>query len=119
MESEEIMQIINQQATSSMNRNQTHEFAQLKNKALDDKKIKEVSQEFESLFIEMMFKEMRKTINNKSTTEKESPGKEIFDDMLYTEYAKNTSKIGGFGLAKMIENSLNPQLQERSLYTYK
>ena len=113
------MQIVGQQASLAMNRSQTHEFAQLKNKALDDKKIKEVSQEFESLFIEMMFKEMRKTLDNKSLTGKESPGQEIFGDMLYTEYAKNTSKIGGFGLAQMIESSLNPQIQERSIYSYK
>lgn len=112
------MTIVNQQATLAMNRSKTHEFAQLKDKALDDKKIKEVAQEFESLFIEMMFKEMKKTLSNTSLSGEESTGQEIFGDMLYTEYAKESSKIGGFGLAKMIENSLKPQVQTRSIYKY-
>jgi len=97
---------INNQASFTMNRSQHHEFSHLKNKALDDNKIKEVSQEFESLFIEMMFKEMRKTINKADTFGVNNPGKDIFNDMLYSEYAKESSKIGGFGLATMIEKSL-------------
>jgi flagellar protein FlgJ len=101
-----------------MNRSQNHEFAQLKNKALDDKKIKEVAQEFESLFIEMMFKEMNKTLSKESLSGQDSPGKEIFGDMLYTEYSKEASKGGGFGLAKMIEDSLKPQVKPRSIYKY-
>ncbi|MGL5956568.1 MAG: rod-binding protein [Brevinema sp.] len=101
------MQIMNQQALISMNR--THEFSQLKNKALEDNKITEVAQEFESLFIEMMFKEMRKTLDNTDLSGINSPGKDIFNDMLYTEYSKETSKLGGFGLAKMIEDSLRTQ----------
>lgn len=113
------MKVVNQQMLSAMNRSQDHEFAQLKNKALEDKKITEVAQEFESLFIEMMFKEMRKTLNNNDLSGMNSPGKDIFNDMLYTEYAKESSKLGGFGLAKMIEQSLKPQAQPRSMYTYK
>lgn len=109
------MNIIDQQMSMSMNRTQNHEFAQLKNKALDDKKITEVAQEFESLFIEMMFKEMKKTLSNTSLSGVKSPGKDIFDDMLYTEYARETAKTGGFGLAKMVEQSLRPQIQPRSL----
>ncbi len=110
------MKVINQQLLSSMDRSQDHEFARLKNKALEDQKITEVAQEFESLFIEMMFKEMRKTLDNTSLAGEDSPGKEIFNDMLYTEYAKETSKIGGFGLAKMIEDSLRPQLDISKTY---
>lgn len=97
---------INNQVSFAMNRSQSHEFSQLKNKALDSSKMKEVSQEFESLFIEMMFKEMNKTINKVDIFGTNNPGKEIFNDMLCTEYAKETSKIGGFGLAHMIEQSL-------------
>ncbi len=108
------MKIVNQQMLSSMNRAQEHEFSALKNKALEDQKIKEVAQEFESLFIEMMFKEMKKTLNNTDIAGFESPGREIFGDMLYTEYAKETAKIGGFGLAQMIENSLRPTVQPRN-----
>ncbi|MGL4562516.1 MAG: rod-binding protein [Brevinema sp.] len=91
----------------SMNRSQDHEFAHLKNKAHDTKNTKAVAQEFEALFIEMMFKEMKKTVNNTSFLGKNNPGQEIFDGMLNTEYAKISSKTGGFGLANMIEKSLN------------
>ncbi|MGL4676698.1 MAG: rod-binding protein [Brevinema sp.] len=100
------MTIMNQQALASMNRSRDHEFSQLKNKTLEDNKITEVAREFESLFIEMMFKEMRKTLDNTDLSGVNSPGKDIFNDMLYTEYSKETSKLGGFGLAEMIEDSL-------------
>ncbi len=110
------MKITNQQILSSINRAQDHEFSMLKNKALEDQKIKEVAQEFESLFVEMMFKEMKKTLSGTDIAGIESPGREIFGDMLYTEYAKETVKVGGFGLAQMIEDSLKPKVQPRSIY---
>lgn len=93
-------------ATLSMNRTQDHEFAKLKQKAQDNK-IQEVAEEFESLFIEMMFKEMKKTVNKTSLFGENNASREIFDGMLNTEYSKLISQTGGFGLADMIKNSLN------------
>ncbi|MGL4387859.1 MAG: rod-binding protein [Brevinema sp.] len=98
---------MNDMSMLSMNRVQNHEFSELKNKAQDKKNTKAVAQEFESLFIEMMFKEMKKTISKTNVFGDANAGQEIFDSMLNTEYAKISSKNGGFGLATMIEQSLN------------
>ncbi|MGL4367423.1 MAG: rod-binding protein [Brevinemataceae bacterium] len=97
---------VSNQASLAIDRSRTHEFSELKNKSLDDNNLKEVAQEFESLFIEMMFKEMNKTIKKSQFSGAGSPGYDIFNDMLQTEYAKETSKTGGFGLASMITESL-------------
>lgn len=107
------MQINNLQSQIAVSRSQNHEFSQLKNKAQNPQKIKEVAQEFESLFVEQMFKEMKKTIKKTDLFNDNSSKNEIFDDMLITEYAKNASKTGGFGLAKMIEDSLKPKIPVR------
>ncbi|MGL4394840.1 MAG: rod-binding protein [Brevinema sp.] len=97
---------MNDMSMLSMNRAQNHDFSELKNKA-QGKDTKAVAQEFESLFIEMMFKEMKKTVTKTNVFGEANAGQEIFDSMLGTEYAKISSKTGGFGLADMIEKSLN------------
>ncbi len=64
------------------------------------------AQEFEGLFINMMLKAMRNTvergpINNGGFAE------EIFDDMLYEERAKTIARTAGFGLADTIYRQLS------------
>jgi flagellar protein FlgJ len=63
------------------------------------------AQEFEGIFINMMLKAMRSTvergpINNGGFAE------EIFEDMLYEERAKQMAKSAGFGLADAIYRQL-------------
>jgi peptidoglycan hydrolase FlgJ len=58
-------------------------------------------QEFESLFVNMMLKEMRKTVD-KSGLIDGGHGEEIFQDMLYDEYAKDMTKAANFGMADKI-----------------
>ena len=70
-------------------------------KEMSDKKLKDVSSEFESLFVNMLFKEMRKTIPKDQWLDG-GMKQEIFEDMLYSEYAKNFSKNGGLGLGDMV-----------------
>ncbi len=62
--------------------------------------------EFESYFLQMMFKEMRKTIS-KDGFIPTSRAQEIFTEMLDEQYAKNSAKAGGFGLAEMMERQLS------------
>lgn len=64
-------------------------------------KLKEASQEFEAFFINTLFKEMRKTIQEGGLTEK-SQATTTFEDMLDEEMSKTISKTGGLGLADMI-----------------
>ncbi len=70
-------------------------------KKMDDKKLKEVSQEFESLFLNQLFKEMRKTIPKDDWLDG-GLKQEIFEDMLYNEYSNNISKVGGIGLGNLV-----------------
>lgn len=64
-------------------------------------KLYEQCQEFESLFVQMMLKEMRATVN-KSGLIDGGYAEEIFDDMLYEERAKSMTRNAGFGLADQI-----------------
>jgi len=75
--------------------------------AAEDKKLREACQEFESFFMYLVMKEMRKTVPE---TELFHGGKaeEIFRDMLDEEMAKEMSKpsVGGFGLGQMLYQQL-------------
>lgn len=68
----------------------------------DEAEIKKACLEFETYFLQVMFREMRKTsfsgegIFSKSNTE------EIFQDMLDEEISRNSARAGGIGLADMM-----------------
>ena len=66
-----------------------------------------VSQEFEAIFIKQMLNVMRKSVA-KSGLMDGGMAEDIFEDMLYDEYAQNMAKTGSFGIADMIYNQLNP-----------
>ncbi|MCX7820329.1 MAG: rod-binding protein [Brevinematales bacterium] len=70
-------------------------------KKLDKKQILSVSREFESLFINQLFKSMRKTIQ-KSDWLNGGLKQEFFEDMLYEEYSKKIAHSGGIGLGDMV-----------------
>lgn len=72
----------------------------------DKEKLKNACQEFEGYFLQQLFKEMRKTIPDSGLLEK-STGRDIYEDWLYEEYAKNISKGRGFGLAEMLYKQLS------------
>lgn len=58
-------------------------------------------QEFESIFVNMMLTEMRKTVD-KSGLMDGGQAEDIFQDMLYDEYAKDMTKSANFGLADQV-----------------
>ena len=66
-----------------------------------------VSQEFEAIFIKQMLNVMRKSVA-KSGLMDGGMAEDIFEDMLYDEYAQNMAKTGSFGIADMIYKQLNP-----------
>ncbi len=77
------------------------DFKNILNKEVEKTQLKEVAQQFESLFVNMMFKSLRKNIN-KHRLIKENPAENIFTDMLYQEYSLQIAKSGQFGLAEQI-----------------
>lgn len=72
----------------------------------DLEKLKVASQEFEAYFVNTLFKEMRKTIQDGGLTEK-SQARETFEGMLDEEMSKLISKKGGFGIADLIYENMS------------
>jgi flagellar protein FlgJ len=73
------------------------------------KKVFDASVEFESIFVNMMLKEMRKTVP-KNGLITGGHAEEIFEDLLYDEYAKEISKNSSLGIAEQIYESLTRSL---------
>jgi len=75
-------------------------------KPKEDKELRKVSQEFESIFINMMFKQMRSSVF-KSDLLDGGMSKEIFEDMYYNEISKSAAKNNELGIAEMIYQQLS------------
>jgi flagellar protein FlgJ len=73
------------------------------------KKLYDASVEFESIFVKMMLKEMKTSIH-KSNLIHGGHAEEIFEDMLYDEYAKNISQNDSIGIAEQVYSSLSLSL---------
>ena len=75
----------------------------------EHEKLYEACQEFEALFIKQMLNAMRKTVTKTKLIDG-GMAEEIFEDMLYDEYAKKMAKTAGFGLADMLYRDLSPRV---------
>lgn len=94
------------------NKNNAENIKAKVNNAKDDKELKKACQEFESLFVHMLLKEMRSTVPEGGFIEK-STAREMFEDMYDQEIAKHISKTNdGVGLAKV----LYEQMKYRGVY---
>ncbi|MEW6620389.1 MAG: rod-binding protein [bacterium] len=93
--------------------NQANDFATALKNTQDKEKakarLKEVSYEMESIFINQLLKEMRKSIH-KTSLFHAGFSEEVFEDMLYDEYAKLMAKSDQFGLSKQIYDQLSKYL---------
>lgn len=69
-------------------------------------RLHDVTQQFEGVFIGMLFKEMRKTESDVTLTGKKSSGEKIFGEMLDDQRATALAKNGSFGLAQILEGQL-------------
>ncbi|MCX8097001.1 MAG: rod-binding protein [Spirochaetes bacterium] len=65
-------------------------------------KLREVAEEFEAIFVNMMLKEMRKSINE--TGFLKGFREDIFRDLLYWEYAKLISRNTSLGISEKIQD---------------
>ncbi len=71
-----------------------------------DKKLMDLCYDMEAMFVGNMLKSMRKTIIENDFFGK-SLAKDIFQDMLYDEYANSMARTDQFGLAHQIYNQLS------------
>lgn len=76
-------------------------------------KIAEVSRDFESIFMEIVLRSMRKTIN-KSKLIDGGNAEEIYSSMLDSEYSKIMANRGTSGLASSIEKQLLEAMASKS-----
>ncbi len=76
--------------------------------AARDPQLYKVCVEFESLFIKQMLNAMKKTVT-KGDLMHGGYAEEIFEDLLYDEYALAMAKSSGFGVADMVYRQLTPQ----------
>ena len=79
----------------------------------DDAKLKEACEGFESMFLNMMLKEMRKTVPKGETSS--SYAMNMYQEMLDEEISETASKGKGIGIADAMYNQLSARLKN----TYK
>ena len=73
-------------------------------KAKNENAIKEVSQQFEAIFLNMMLKAMRKATEKSGLTD--SHATEAYEQMFDQEIASRLSKTGSLGIAEAIERQI-------------
>lgn len=71
----------------------------------DQTALKKACQDFESIFVQMVFKNMRSMETADPLIEK-SQAQAIFEGMLDEELSKKVSSVGGMGIADMLFNQL-------------
>jgi len=69
-------------------------------------RLKETCSDFQAIFVKQMLDSMRKTVNKSGLLEG-GQAEEIFEDMLYDEYAQSISKNGDIGLDDMLYKQLS------------
>ena len=80
-------------------------FASTANSVKNNEKLKEACRDFEAIFIKQMLNAMKGTIS-KSGLMDGGFAEEIYDDMLYDEYAKKISSHAGLGIADSLYRQL-------------
>ena len=68
----------------------------------EDRELRKACEDFESYFMQMMFREMRKTSFDEDGFLPKSSAEKIFTDMMDEEASKSAARTGGFGLADMM-----------------
>lgn len=76
-----------------------------------DKELLDACKSFESIFVNMMFKEMNKTVCESGLTEKSS-GRKMFEEMYTEKLADDITQNGqGIGLAQVMFENMKRSMQ--------
>lgn len=76
----------------------------------DEEKLKDACRQFESVFMNMLMKNMRNTIHEDGIMKK-SHAREMFEGMLDEKIAEESSKGEGMGLAKQMYKQLSKNMK--------
>ena len=74
--------------------------------AADSTALKKACADFEAIFIKQMLDSMRKTVDKSDVVER-GMAEDIFEDMLYQEYAKAMAQTANLGIADMMYKQLS------------
>ncbi|HOE56640.1 MAG TPA: rod-binding protein [Bacillota bacterium] len=92
------------------------EFERALEKAIEEKdeeKLKQTCRDLESLFVSMMFKQMRNTVQ-KSDLFRGGFAEDMYEDMLLDKYAEEVSKGNGTGLGDILYRQLSKNIKKES-----
>jgi flagellar protein FlgJ len=67
----------------------------------DDDKLRQACRDFESIFVKQMLDSMRKTVQKTGLTDG-GYAEELYQDMLYDEYARKITDTASLGVAQML-----------------
>lgn len=73
-----------------------------------DQRLKEVCTQFEAIFLNLLFQQMRETIPESDFLQRGLAHK-IYEDRLYTHLAEKMAEGGGIGLARMLYRQLREE----------
>lgn len=76
-----------------------------------EKELKEACQNFEAIFLNMMFKSMRNTVQ-KSGLMGDSFATGVYEDMLYENFSEEAAKGKGIGLGDMLYKQLSRNIKD-------
>jgi flagellar protein FlgJ len=79
----------------------------------DVEKLKKVATDFEEVFVNMLLKAMRSTVQESGLTEK-SNQRDIFQGMLDESFAKEMAEAGGVGIADMMVKQLQKYVEKET-----
>lgn len=77
----------------------------------DEKELKQVTEEFEAIFIKILLDSMDKTVDKKSDMFYGGNSEDIFKSMLNTERSKTMAKASNFGIAESLYGQLSRTLK--------
>jgi flagellar protein FlgJ len=75
----------------------------------DDEQLKKVCTDFESIMLNMMYKQMKSTVTKSELIPEES-GREMFESMLDDELVNQSSQKGDIGLGDLLYKQMKKQL---------
>lgn len=87
-------------------------------KSQDQEKLKKACEDFEAIFVNMLLKSMKNTVDEGGLTKK-SHAREMFEGMLNEEMASSIAKGRGIGIAEILYNSLNNDNEKGSQLDFK
>jgi flagellar protein FlgJ len=111
---------ITQASLAKTEQNKAEAFQKVLNSAAaskDEAALEKACKEFETYFINYLFKQMQNSVNSINNGEgiiKKSQGEQIFTEMLTEEYSKTATAQGGIGLADMMYKQLSKNLSDLS-----